>query len=134
MSQYNTRKKHNLGSVEGEVNTTKPIKQEILMWQNTAEVLQNKVHELEALNSELRQQVVELSMQQQNDLIPGTSVGREESSAVDLFSDENASTDVESSVTDESCDDTSSSSSSEETREEKQQQETEKEQEEGQEE
>ncbi|XP_058628971.1 osteocalcin 2-like [Onychostoma macrolepis] len=92
----------------------KPIKQEILMWQNKAEVLQNKVNELEALNSELRQQVVELSAQQ-NDLIPSTSGAREESGAVDLSSDGNTSTDLESSVTEESCDDSSSSSSSEET-------------------
>lgn len=48
------------------VNTMKPIKQEILMWQNKMEVLQNTVNELEALNSELRQQVVELSAQQSN--------------------------------------------------------------------
>lgn len=47
----------------------KPIKQEILMWQNKAEVLQNKVNELEALNSELRQQVVELTAQQSNSSI-----------------------------------------------------------------
>ncbi|XP_056102082.1 coiled-coil domain-containing protein 106-like [Rhinichthys klamathensis goyatoka] len=93
----------------------KPIKQEILMWQNKAEVLQNKVKELEALNSELRQQVVELSAQQ-NDLIPRTSVAHEETGAVDLSSDGNTSTDVESSVTEESCDDSSSSSSSEGTR------------------
>ncbi len=47
------------------VKTMKPIKQEIQMWQNKAEVLQNKVNEFEALNSELRQQV-ELSAQQSN--------------------------------------------------------------------
>ncbi|XP_067274855.1 coiled-coil domain-containing protein 106-like [Pseudorasbora parva] len=118
MSHYNTRKKRNIESVEDEceapVKTMKPIKQEILMWQNKAEVLQNKVNELEALNSELRQQVVELSAQQ-NDLIPSTSVAHEETGAVDLSSDGSTSTDVESSVTEESCDDSSSSSSSEET-------------------
>ncbi|KAK9956290.1 hypothetical protein ABG768_014035, partial [Culter alburnus] len=118
MSHYNTRKKRNAENVEDEceapVNTMKPIKQEILMWQNKAEVLQNKVNELEALNSELRQQVVELSAQQ-NDLIPSTSVAHGESGADDLTSDGNTSTDVESSVTEESSDDSSSSSSSEET-------------------
>ncbi|XP_073674447.1 uncharacterized protein [Garra rufa] len=118
MSHYNTRKKRNLESVEDEapLTTMKPIKQEILMWQNKAEVLQNKVTELEALNSELRQQVVELSAQQ-NDLIPSTSVAHKETGAVDLSSDGNTSTDGESSVTEDSCDDSSdsSSSSSEET-------------------
>ncbi|XP_016114845.1 FACT complex subunit Ssrp1-like [Sinocyclocheilus grahami] len=118
MTHYNTRKKRNLESAEDEAPVTamKPIKQEILMWQNKAEVLQNKVNELEALNTELRQQVVELSAQQ-NDLIPSTSVVREETGAVDLSSDGNTSTDVESSATEDSCDDSSdsSSSSSEET-------------------
>ncbi|XP_048053137.1 pre-mRNA-splicing factor CWC22 homolog [Megalobrama amblycephala] len=115
MSHYNTCKKRNVENVEDEceVNTMKPIKQEILMWQNKAELLQNKVNELEALNSELRQQVVELSAQQ--NLIPSTSVAHGESGADDLTSDGNTSTDVESSVTEESCDDSSSSSSSEET-------------------
>ncbi|XDV19479.1 hypothetical protein PO909_024944 [Leuciscus waleckii] len=119
MSHYNTRKKRNVESLEDEceapVNTMKPIKQETLMWQNKVEVLQNKVNELEALNSELRQQVVELSAQQ-NDLIPKTSVAHEDTGGVDLSSDGNTSTDVESSVTEESCDDFSSSSSSEGTR------------------
>lgn len=50
-----------------------------------------------------------------DDLIPSTSVVHEETGAVDLSSDGNSSTDVESSVTEESCDDSSSSSSSEET-------------------
>ncbi|XP_065096714.1 uncharacterized protein [Paramisgurnus dabryanus] len=116
MSHYNTRKKRNLESVEGEceapAKTMKPIKQEMLMWQNRVDVLQEKVNELEALNTELRQQVVELSAQKV-DPIPGTSVAHEETGAVDLSSDANTSTDVESSVTEESCDESFSSSSSE---------------------
>ncbi len=47
-----------------------------------------------------------------DDLIPSTSVAREEIGAVDLSSDGNTSTDLESSGTEESCDDSSSSSSS----------------------
>ncbi|KAL1277457.1 hypothetical protein QQF64_024130 [Cirrhinus molitorella] len=52
-----------------------------------------------------------------NDLIPSTSVAREETGAVDLSSGGDTSTDGESSVTEDSCDDSSdsSSSSSEET-------------------
>ncbi|KAF4107859.1 hypothetical protein G5714_010618 [Onychostoma macrolepis] len=55
------------------------------------------------------------SVEGEDDLIPSTSGAREQSGAVDLSSDGNTSTDLESSVTEESCDDSSSSSSSEET-------------------
>lgn len=51
-----------------------------------------------------------------DDLIPKTSVAHEDTGGVDLSSDGNTPTDVESSVTEESCDDDSSSSSSEGTR------------------
>lgn len=51
-----------------------------------------------------------------DDLIPKTSVAHEDTGGVDLSSDGNTPTDVESSVTGESCNDSSSSSSSEGTR------------------